>query len=156
LTQVVAHKRMLSHLGPDPGLEPAEAARASRLAQTVLRHMGPLDQIIASFVDRKPVPQVLMILRLGAAELLIAGRGAHGVVNSAVALAKSGGHQDRPRLGPGERRSSPHRRRWRRLCGPNMSPQRLPGWIAGPVRKAAGEPTLRAIEAAHEIGHRSI
>jgi 16S rRNA (cytosine967-C5)-methyltransferase len=72
LTQVVAHKRMLSHLKPDPGLDPAEAARASRLAQTVLRHMGPLDQIIANFVERKPAPQVLMILRLGAAELLIA------------------------------------------------------------------------------------
>jgi 16S rRNA (cytosine967-C5)-methyltransferase len=91
LTQVVVHKRMLSHLKPDPGLEPAEAARASRLVQTVLRHMGPLDQVIAGFVDRKPVPQVLMILRLGAAELLVAREEPYGVVNSAVALAKSGG-----------------------------------------------------------------
>jgi hypothetical protein len=39
---------MLSHLRPDHGLDPAEAARAARLAQTVLRHMGPLDQVIAS------------------------------------------------------------------------------------------------------------
>jgi 16S rRNA (cytosine967-C5)-methyltransferase len=150
LTQVVAHKRMLSHLKPDPGLEPAEAARASRLAQTVLRHMEALDQIIASFVDRKPVPQVLMILRLGAAELLIAREEPYGVVNSAVALAKSGSTKT-------ARASGLVNAVLRRIAegGQAMwsehASQRLPGWIAGPVRKAAGEETLRAIEAAHEI-----
>jgi 16S rRNA (cytosine967-C5)-methyltransferase len=91
LTQVVVHKRMLSHLGPDPGLDPAEAARAARLAQTVLRHMGPLDKVIAGFVERPPAPPVRMILRLGAAELLIAGEEPMAWSTAAVALAKSGG-----------------------------------------------------------------
>jgi 16S rRNA (cytosine967-C5)-methyltransferase len=90
LTQVVAHKRMLTHLKPDPGLEPAEAARASRLVQTVLRHMGPLDQIIAPFVDRPPVPRAHDPAARGGRASDRPG-GAHGVVNSAVALAKSGG-----------------------------------------------------------------
>jgi hypothetical protein len=53
--------------------------------------MGPLDKVIAGFVERPPAVPVRMILRLGAAELLVAGGDAHGVVNAAVALAKSGG-----------------------------------------------------------------
>jgi 16S rRNA (cytosine967-C5)-methyltransferase len=149
LGQVVFHNRMLSHLGPDTGLDPSETARAARLAQTVLRHMGPLDQIIAKHVERTPAPQVRMILRLGAAELLIAGEEAHGVVNAAVALAKSGGTK-------AARASGLVNAVLRRIAEDGATlwadhqPQRLPGWIAGPVRKAVGEPTLRAIEAAHE------
>lgn len=151
LSQVVLHKRMLSHVPPDPGLDPAEAARALRLAQTVLRHMGPLDRLIARFVERTPPPQVRMILRLGAAELLIAGEDAHGVVNAAVALAKSGGMR-------AARAAGLVNAVLRRIAeeGPapwqDHAPQRLPAWIAGPVRKAAGETVLRAIEAAHEAG----
>jgi 16S rRNA (cytosine967-C5)-methyltransferase len=151
LGQVVAHKRMLSHLRPDHGLDPAEAARAARLAQTVLRHMGPLDQVIGQFVERMPAPAVRMILRLGAAELLIAGEDAHGVVNAAVGLAKSGGQKM-------ARSSGLVNAVLRRIAeeGPALwaahAPQRLPVWIAGPVRKAAGEDRLRAIEAAHEAG----
>jgi 16S rRNA (cytosine967-C5)-methyltransferase len=149
LSQVVVHKRMLSHLRPDPGLTPAEAARAARLAQTVLRHMGPLDQVIAQFVEHPPAPQVRMILRLGAAELLIAGEDAHGVVNAAVALAKSGGVK-------ASRASGLVNAVLRRIAEGGAalwvdhSAQRLPGWIAGPVRKAKDEATLRTIEAAHE------
>ena len=127
LGQVVTHRRMLSHLRPDQGLDPAEAARAARLAQTVLRHMGPLDQIIAQFVERMPAPAVRMILRLGAAELLIAGEHAHGVVNAAVGLTKSGGQKM-------ARSSGLVNAVLRRIAeeGPALwaehSPQRLPGW----------------------------
>jgi 16S rRNA (cytosine967-C5)-methyltransferase len=95
-----------------------------------------------------------MILRLGAAELLIAGEDAHGVVNAAVALAKSGGTK-------AARASGLVNAVLRRIAEDGATlwadhqPQRLPGWIAGPVRKSVGEPTLRAIEAAHEAGARS-
>jgi 16S rRNA (cytosine967-C5)-methyltransferase len=151
LTQVVVHKRMLSHLGPESGLDPAEAARATRLVQTVLRHMGPLDKVIAGFVERPPAVPVRMILRLGAAELLVAGGDAHGVVNAAVALAKSGGAKT-------ARSAGLVNAVLRRIAEGGAAlwaehePQRLPGWIAGPVRKSLGEPALRAIEAAHEAG----
>jgi len=113
--------------------------------------MGPLDQIIAQFVERMPAPAVRMILRLGAAELLIAGEHAHGVVNAAVGLTKSGGQKM-------ARSSGLVNAVLRRIAeeGPALwaehSPQRLPGWIAGPVHKTAGEDRLRAIEAAHEAG----
>jgi 16S rRNA (cytosine967-C5)-methyltransferase len=151
LTQVVMHKRMLTHLKPDPGLDPAEAARAARLVQTVLRHMGPLDRVIAPFVERPPAPAVRMILRLGAAELLVSREEAHGVVNSAVALAKSGGAKT-------ARASGLVNAVLRRIAEnaddfwADHAPQRLPNWIAAPIRKSVGEPMLRAIEAAHEVG----
>ncbi len=151
LTQVVVHKRMVSHLRPEAGLDPADAARAARLAQTVLRHMGPLDRVIAQFVERQPSPPVRMILRLGAAELLIAREDAHGVVNAAVALAKSGG----AKTGRASGLVNAVLRRiaeGREDLWADHAPQRLPGWIAGPVRKAAGEDTLRAIEEGHERG----
>ncbi len=149
LSQVVMHKRMLAHFKPEKSLNPGQAARAARLTQTVLRHMGPLDQIIAGFVERPPAPPVRMILRLGAAELLVAGEDAHGVVNAAVTLAKSGGAKTARSAGlinaVLRRIAEGGATLW-----DNRKAQRLPGWIAGPVRKATGEETLRAIETAHE------
>jgi 16S rRNA (cytosine967-C5)-methyltransferase len=151
LTQVLRHRRMQSHLSRETGLAPAEAARAGRLAETVLRHLAPLDKVIAQFVARTPAPPVQLILRLGAAELLIAGEEPHGVVNAAVTLAKTGGSSS-------ARASGMINAVLRRIAEGGAAlwaghePQRLPGWIAGPVRKAWGEEALRAIEAAHEAG----
>jgi 16S rRNA (cytosine967-C5)-methyltransferase len=151
LTRVLRHKRMLSHLRPEGGLDPAESARAGRLADMVLRHMGPLDSVIARFVERKPALPVQLILRLGAAELLIAGEEPHGVVNAAVTLTRTTGQRT-------ARSAGLVNAVLRRVAegGPalwaNHAPQGLPGWIAGPIRKAHGEETLRAIEAAHEAG----
>jgi 16S rRNA (cytosine967-C5)-methyltransferase len=151
LDQVLTHHRMLSHAPAGAGLEPAEAARAGRLADMVLRHLGPLDQVIAAFVDRTPAPAVRNILRLGAAELLIAGEEPHGVVNAAVTLARASGQRT-------ARASGMVNAVLRRIAegGPALwadrAPQRLPGWVAGPIRKTWGEPALRAIEAAHERG----
>ncbi|MGP1356094.1 transcription antitermination factor NusB, partial [Roseicyclus sp.] len=151
LDQVLTHRRMLSHAPAGAGLDPAEAARAGRLADIVLRHLGPLDRVIAAFVERTPPPAVRMILRLGAAELLIAGEEPHGVVNAAVTLARASGQRT-------ARASGMVNAVLRRIAegGPALwadhAPQRLPGWVAGPVRKTWGEPVLRAIEAAHERG----
>ncbi|MDG4650548.1 RsmB/NOP family class I SAM-dependent RNA methyltransferase [Roseibacterium sp. SDUM158017] len=151
LDHVLRQKRMLGHLSDDTGLDPAEAARATRLADTVLRHLEPLDTVIAQFAERKPPLPVLSILRLGAAELLIAGEEPHGVVNAAVTLTKSAGQRT-------ARASGMVNAVLRRIAeaGPELwsdhAPQRLPGWIAAPVRKAYGEDALRAIEAAHEAG----
>ncbi|MFW5641490.1 MAG: transcription antitermination factor NusB, partial [Roseicyclus sp.] len=151
LSRTLVEKRMLSQIPPEAGLSPADAARAGRLAQAVLRHTGPLDRVIARFVERPPPPRPRMILRLGAAELLIAGEEAHGVVNAAVSLAKSGGAKTRQAAGMINavlRRIAEDRT----TLWADHAPQRLPPWIAGPVRKAHGEATLRAIEAAHEAG----
>jgi 16S rRNA (cytosine967-C5)-methyltransferase len=151
LTQVLRHKRMLSHLPRDTGLDPAEAARAGRLTDMVLRHLVPLDDVIDRFVERKPSLPVQLILRLGAAELLIAGEEPHGVVNAAVTLTKTTGQRT-------ARSAGLVNAVLRRIAegGPALwadhEPQRLPGWVAKPVAKAHGEDALRAIEAAHEAG----
>ncbi|WP_038650887.1 RsmB/NOP family class I SAM-dependent RNA methyltransferase [Roseicyclus elongatus] len=150
LDQVLRRKRMLAHLPQDPGLTPPEAARATRLSLMVLRHLEPLDAVIARFVERKPQPAVNALLRLGTAELLIAGEEPHGVVNAMVALARTGRRTER---GAGlvnavlRRVSEGGDALWQ-----GHTPQRLPGWIGGPIKKRWGTEVLRAIEAAHERG----
>ncbi len=151
LDHVLRQKRMLAHLSDEGGLDPAEAARARRLADMVLRHLAPLDAIIARFVQRKPPLPVALILRLGAAELLIAGEEPHGAVNAAVSLTKSGGQRTARAAGMVNavlrRIAEGGHALWE-----GHAPQRLPGWVAQPVKKAFGEEALRAIEAAHEAG----
>jgi 16S rRNA (cytosine967-C5)-methyltransferase len=147
LDGVLREKRMLAHLPFDTRLSPADQARAGRLVSLVLRHLGPLDACIAPYLDRKPPLPALMILRLAAAEVLVAGEDAHGVVDSAVTLAKRnrGTARMAGMVNAVLRKVA--------LEGPERfaaePPQRLPGWIAGPVKKRWGAEALRAIEAAH-------
>ncbi|MEI6098588.1 MAG: transcription antitermination factor NusB, partial [Alphaproteobacteria bacterium] len=72
-------------------LQASERARALRLALDVLRHVEPLDRLLQGFVQREPRLEVLNILRLAVTELA-GGAAAHGVVNSAVALAQAARH----------------------------------------------------------------
>jgi 16S rRNA (cytosine967-C5)-methyltransferase len=88
LHAVLWDKGMLAQVAPHDDLSPSDAARAGRLAADVLRHMGRLDAVLRPYVARQPRMNVHNILRLGAAELLVAGGDAHGVVNAAVAIAK--------------------------------------------------------------------
>lgn len=144
---VLRDKRMLAHLPADTRLAPADQARAGRLVSLVLRHLEPLDACIAPYLDRKPPLPALLILRLAAAEVLVAGEDAHGVVDSAVTLAKA--NRGTARMAgminavlrkvvvEGPERFS------------DLPPQTLPGWIGGPVKKRWGKDVLRAIEAAH-------
>ena len=138
---------MLSHLATGPRLAPADQARAGRLVSLVLRHLGPIDACIAPYLDRKPPLPALLILRLAAAELLVAGEEAHGVVDSAVTLAKrnKGTARMAGMINAVLRKVA--------LEGPerfaDLPPQALPGWIGGPVKKRWGKDVLRAIEAAH-------
>jgi 16S rRNA (cytosine967-C5)-methyltransferase len=147
LDAVLRERRMLAHLPADPTLAPADQARAGRLVALCLRHLEPLDACIAAYLDRKPQPAALAILRLAACELLVAGEEAHGVVDSAVAIAK--------RNRATARSAGMINAVLRKLAveGPERfalaPPQRLPGWIGGPVKKRWGADVLRDIEAAH-------
>ncbi|MHA7888817.1 RsmB/NOP family class I SAM-dependent RNA methyltransferase [Roseicyclus sp.] len=147
LDWVLRERRMLAHLPADTRLAPGDAARAARLASLVLRNLERLDACLAPYLDRKPPLPALMILRLAAAELLIAGEDAHGVVDSAVTLTKRG--KKTARMGGMVNAVL------RKVAaeGPerfaHAPPQRLPGWIGGPVKKRWGADALRAIEAAH-------
>ena len=149
LYAVLWEKRLLSHLGYGD-LPPSEAARAGRLTTEVLRHLGRLDAVLRAYLTRRPNMAVQNILRLGAYELLVDGSGAHGIVNSAVALAKR-----HPRTA---RASGMVNAVLRRVAEEGAEawaktpPHPLPVWLRKPIGKAFGHDVLLAIEAAHEKG----
>ena len=150
LKAVLQEQRMLAHLPEPEYLPPEDRARATRLAATVLRHLGRIDQLLAPYFERRPNPPTLNILRLGAAELLIDGAEAHGVVNAAVTIAKYSHATSR---GAGminavlRKIDTEARDRWEEL-----PPQRIPVWMRKTIGGKWGEDSTRAIEAAHEKG----
>lgn len=147
LDAVLRERRMLAHLPADTRLAPGDQARAGRLVSLVLRHLEALDACIAPYLDRKPPLPALLILRLAAAELLVVGEDAHGVVDSAVTMAKAnkGTVRMAGMINAVLRKVA--------VEGPDrfadLPPQTLPGWIGGPVKKRWGKDVLHAIEAAH-------
>jgi 16S rRNA (cytosine967-C5)-methyltransferase len=148
LRGVMMDHRMMSHQPAPQGLSPQDAARAQRLALTVMRHMGRIDAVLRPYLTRRPTLAVQNLLRLGAAELLVDGSEPHGVVASLVEIAK-------------------RHPRWSRASGmvnavlrklddegrdawANTPPQTLPIWLRKPMHKAYGVDAVAAIEAAHE------
>ena len=123
-------------------LTPQDRARAQRLATDVLRQIEPLDVTLGQYLRRAPPLPVLNILRLALHEIAT-GAAPHGVVNDAVALAKTdrkSTHQSGMinavlRQIPSEP-----------LAGPV---QKLPRWLRQPLVHAYGRDALAAIEAAH-------
>ncbi len=71
-------------------LAPRDRAFARLLAATTLRRLGQIDAVLKEFVSKKPAPQVMDILRLGAAQLLFLGTPPHAAVATGVALSKTG------------------------------------------------------------------
>lgn len=72
---------------PLAGLAPGDRARAQRLALAVMRRAEPIDRLLGTFLHKEPPLAALNILRLAVVELA-EGSAAHGVVNSAVELAR--------------------------------------------------------------------
>lgn len=147
LYAVLWEKRLLSHHAA-PDLQPQDAARAQRLALTVLRHLGRLDAVLRPYLQRRPNMAIQNILRLGAAELLVDGSDAHGVVSSLVEIAKRN-----PRTGRGAGMVNAVLRKVdteAREVWAASPPQKLPVWLRKPLHKAYGTDALAAIEAAHE------
>lgn len=150
LGAVLLEKRLLAHLPVPADLRADDRARALRLTLATLRHLGRLDQVLAPYLSRKPRPFVANILRLGAAELLIDGAEAYGVVNAMVTLAKS-----HPASAKSAGLVNAVLRRVDtdgRAAFADLPPQRLPVWLRKAVGGAWGEEVVRAIEAAHQSG----
>jgi len=144
LDAVLRERRMLAQV--EVPAEGAEAARASRLATTVLRNIGAVDAILRPFSQRKPQIGVQNLLRLGTVELLVNGEDAHGVTNDIVGIAKS---EPRTRKASGMVNAI---LRKVALEGPEKwakaPPQRLPPWLDKALRKRIGAEGIRAIEVA--------
>ena len=132
---------LAAKVGPLSGLAPSDRARAQRLALQVLRQVEPIDRLLAPALRKAPPLAVLSILRLAVAEMA-AGAAAHGVVNSAVELARRG-------------------KRTTHLAGlvnavlrvvpvgaalPAPA-QKMPRWLRQPLVRAHGREIVAAIEA---------
>ncbi|QBY02198.1 methyltransferase domain-containing protein [Rhodophyticola sp. CCM32] len=149
LYAVLWEKRQLSNVFHNH-LPPADAARAKRLTAEVLRHLGRLDAVLRPHVPRRPNIAVQNILRLGAYEMLADGGSPHGVVDSAVTLAKR-----HPRTA---RASGLVNAVLRHVAEGDLTNwmaapiHRLPVWLRKPLGKAYGHEAVLAIEAAHRAG----
>lgn len=132
-------------------LPPAARARAQRLALSTLRRIGPADLVLRPLVRKEPPFEIRLILRMAVVELLAEGGDAHGVVDTAVSLARAGGHRTAGFAGMVNavlRRAA--------LLPPELlaqkGPQPLPGWLRGRLMSAYGKATTIAIERAHALG----
>lgn len=147
ISAVLQEGKLLSEVtGTLDRLPPEERARAQRLATETLRHLPNADRILAPFLQKRPKPRVMAILRLSTVELCTGGA-AHGVVNAAVSMTGA----DRKTAGLKGLVNAVLRKvaasgpeRWAELGSP-----RLPKWLRTPLRDAWGPDALRAMEGAH-------
>ncbi len=129
------------------GLEPADRARAARLATTVLRHLGRADKILAPHMRKRPPGFVLAALRLATVEICHEGAAPHGVVDSAVMLVR--GHPRHNRLSGLvnailRKVANEGPERWAAIA-----PDRLPKWLRQPLRRAWGDAAVARMERVH-------
>jgi len=152
LDQVLGEGRLMSDLissGALDRLDPADRARAQRLATDTLRGIERADRLLKRHLRKPPPLHVFNILRLGTVELCMGGD-AHGVVNDLVALV--GSHRRYANLkglinavlrkmaadGPGT---------WADLRVP-----RLPRWLRDPLVAAWGAGAVAQMEQAQFAG----
>lgn len=152
LSQVLDEGRLLSEVQSAPQvmrLQPADRARAARLAQETLRNLERCDRVLKPHLRKTPPNPVRHMLRLGAYELCTGGD-AHGVVNEAVSLTR-----DLPKLGALSglvnavlrKVATDGPAKWQELRAPH-----LPKWLRQPLVAAWGAPRVAAMEAAHHRG----
>ncbi|MCX7286800.1 MAG: methyltransferase domain-containing protein [Rhodobacterales bacterium] len=139
LDGVLGEGRMLSDFaGPD--LAPADRARALRLAGSVLRHLEPVDRVLAGHLRKTPPLTVRNTLRLAVVELAD-GAPAHGAVNAAVEIVRRGKRTGQlAGLVNAVLRALPE-------GAQALPPQKLPRWIRQPLVHAYGRDVVTAIEA---------
>ncbi len=142
LGAVLGEGRMLTDAAA-PGLDPAERARALRLADATLRRLEGADRALAAHLRKKPPLPVLNILRLAVVERSLGAPG-HGVVNAAVEIARLGKKtQHMAGLVNAVLRAVPE--------GPLPGgPQKLPRWMRQPMVHAFGREAVAAMEAVFE------
>ncbi|MFO1086184.1 MAG: transcription antitermination factor NusB [Reyranellaceae bacterium] len=136
-----------------PGLDPRDRAFVRLLLATALRRLGEIDAVLGHLVERPPEGANavgLHVLRLGAAQLLFLGTPAHAAVDTSVRLVVDAG---RPHL------KGLTNAVLRRVAGEGLAllgdrdPARLntPHWLWQSWVESYGDPTARAIAAAHLI-----
>ncbi|MDB5660953.1 MAG: rRNA methyltransferase [Cypionkella sp.] len=136
LAVVLANKN-----GALKGVGPQDRARAQRLALQVIRLLEPIDRLLEPHLRKAPPLAVMNILRLAVTELH-EGTAAHGVVNTAVELARQGKKTTHMTgLINAVLRKIPE---GAPLSGPA---QMMPRWLRQPLVHAYGREAVTAIEA---------
>ncbi len=146
LGAVLGDGRMLADLA-EPELPASDRARAMRQAADVLRHLEPVDRVLAKHLRKVPPLMVMNVLRLAVTERAM-GAPAHGVVNAAVEMVRRGkrtGHL--AGLVNAVLRAVPEEGI---LAG--LPPQRMPRWLRQPLVHLHGREVVEAIEAV-QAGH---
>ncbi len=152
MTAVTDRHRLLSEVLPEAvaALDPAERARAQRLATGGLRWADRADRLLGPHLRRKPMPDVLNALRLGTWEICGEGAAPYGVVDGVVGAVRSRRRTARAaglvnavlrRIAEGGREA------WDALPVP-----RLPRWLRRPLLATYGRAAVEAMEAAHAAG----
>ena len=144
LSGVLGDRQPLSDLSDGPilaRLPASERARAQRLATEVLRQIEPVDRLLQTFLKREPPLGVLNILRLAVCELA-GGAAAHGVVNSAVEMARRGRH-----LSGAAGMINAVLRKVPSGVALTGAAQKMPRWLRQPLVHAYGREVVTAIEA---------
>ncbi len=152
LDQILGEGRLLSELltgGALDRLEPADRARAQRLATDTLRGLERADRLLKRHLRKPPPLHVHNILRLGTVELSMGGD-AHGVVNDAVNLIAR--HKRYGKLkglinAVLRKMATEAPADWDNLRIPH-----LPKWLRVPLSKAYGSTAVAGFEAAHFTG----
>ena len=85
------HRPLEEALDALSGLEPRDRAAGHRLAAAVLRRTGSLDAVLEPHLKKAPPPQVMNILRIGAAGLILLDTPRHAAVATAVELTRTRG-----------------------------------------------------------------
>jgi 16S rRNA (cytosine967-C5)-methyltransferase len=149
LDQIIGEGKLMNELigaGVLDRLEPADRARAQRLATETLRGIERADRILQKHLQKYPPLTVRNALRVGTIELC-QGEAAHGVVNAMVGLIskhKRYGHLKGLVNAVLRKVADKGREQW-----PTLRTPRLPKWLRGPLVEAWGGETVLAIEAAH-------
>ncbi len=150
---VVVEGRLMSELMGPKGvlnrLEPSDRARAQRLAVETLRFSDRADRVLGPFLKKRPPTEAHNILRMAVYEICAEGAAAHGVVNGAVALARSRRETTHSAgmINAVLRRVAEASVDWAALPVP-----KLPKWLRKPLVADYGKTVVNAIEAAHGRG----
>jgi 16S rRNA (cytosine967-C5)-methyltransferase len=150
LDRVLGEGRLMSEALPAlDRLDPADRARAQRLAGDVLRGLERLDRLLKPHLRKKTPTRVMNALRLGTLELVY-GEAAHGVVNALVEII--GSHKRHGALkglvnAVLRKVSEDATAKWHNLRVP-----RMPKWLRGPLVDAWGAAAVLGMEQAHFSG----
>lgn len=152
LDQVLEEGRLMSEVILSGGLrklDPADRARAQRLATDTLRSLERVDRVLQKHMQKMPPLSVHNVLRVATLEICQGGA-AHGVVNDAVELV---GKNKRTAGMKGmvnavlRKVSDKGPAMWEILRVP-----RLPKWLRKPLVEAYDADVMLAMEAVHFAG----